>query len=688
MILHKLTMQNFRQFRGTQSIEFASDADGKNITVVFGENGRGKTGIFRAIMFCLYGDIRLSQDDDVEEKELYLVNLAALREADSAAGMPVEAFVELSFSHKSERYVIKRSINGVLHGEKIIEEHGKVTLGRWKADGNFDPCGDPKEIKSIINKILDHRVKEYFLFDGEKIERLTKANSDQRAEIAKGIRNLLNVDALETAIKATEKLRKSLDHEITKKSTGELGQVINQLHAYETKRKELSEEIASLDNELRHALTERRGIDKKLAEFKEIRDDLEKRKKLENDLEGLAEATKKQLAQMRDRVGRAALLLVKDTIENVFKAIDERKKKGEIPSDIKKDLLERILTEQECICGREVLNGTEPFERIIQWKNRTADGSLQDSALDLWRYLSSIRDSSSDLANTVEELIQKYAVDKNEIERINQKIGEINKKIGSPERQDISELESHREYVESQLRKFEARRENGQKELERANQECEKLQAKRAILEQEKSIKDELFARAALTNKSYEALRTVYDEFTAEIKDLIGKTATEVFAKLLDEEGRETLRHIIVDKNYSLQILDRWGKPFLANISAGQRQIMSISFIAALAKTAANEEVLEMPLFMDTPFGRLSSSHRRNLIDEIPSSASQWVLLATDTELTKQEAKLLRDNGRWGKFYMLKPHGAGVTLIEEYDVNEVTMMLKDTLEEPSYEYVN
>lgn len=54
MILEKLEMENFRQFRGKNCINFSNNSD-KNITIVFGENGRGKTGIYRAIMYCLYG---------------------------------------------------------------------------------------------------------------------------------------------------------------------------------------------------------------------------------------------------------------------------------------------------------------------------------------------------------------------------------------------------------------------------------------------------------------------------------------------------------------------------------------------------------------------------------------------------------------------------------------------------------
>jgi len=104
---------------------------------------------------------------------------------------------------------------------------------------------------------------------------------------------------------------------------------------------------------------------------------------------------------------------------------------------------------------------------------------------------------------------------------------------------------------------------------------------------------------------------------------------------------------------------------------------MSISFIAALARTASRGGQIEIPLFMDTPFGRLSFEHRQNLINHIPTFASQWILLATDTEFRRQEANLLKTSGKWGKFFILRPTHDGNTTIEEQDINSALAILRD-----------
>lgn len=686
MILNKLSLSNFRQFRGQQTIQFADAPQHQgNVTVLFGENGRGKTGIFRAVLFCLYGETRLSQDDDTDEKEIYLVNRPALLAAKETGDQVVNTFVELEFTHKNQRYLIKRSLNGMITGDKVIEEIDKFSLSRWNNDGNCHSWDDAREIALIINGILDKRVKEYFLFDGERIERLTKANAEQRTEISKGIRNLLNVDALEIAIKSMQRLRRDLDKELANRSTGEFASILRDIDSCEQESKEIRERLDGAENEIKLAIDEKRKIDKELEKYDDIRHLINDRSRFEKDLKDYQDIINSLLEDMKNKIGQASTLLLQDTTQNIFNRINQKKKKGDLPSEIRKDLIERILEQQECICGRHIDIGSHEFNQILNWKNRTTDANIQDSALDLWRYLSNVRNKHEDLRDTIESMLQRYGITSNDLEKTRMAIDEINKEIGDNERKDAVNLEKMREDTERRLVTLEASRLNDIEALNASRQEYERLQNERLKKEQDETFKNELSERAALVNKSLEALREVHDSFTQDIKLKIGKVASEIFSRILDIESSQILKHIVVDSNYTLQVLDMWGKPFLANISSGQRQIMSIAFIAALAKLASNEDLFEMPLFMDTPFSRLSYNHRKNLINNIPGFASQWILLATDTELGKREAELLKDSGNWGKFYVLKSYGPGETKIEEQEV--LTIISFDELKDLDHEHV-
>ena len=674
MILLKLTVENFRQFHGKQEIQFLTPSkEDANVTVVFGENGRGKTGLFRAIVFCLFGERRLSQDGDVPHDELQLVNVSAL---EANPDKPVKTVVELEFSHRDSHYRLRRAILGMQDDGRIIEEEDEIRLFVTPASGNTQQV-PTTEINEVIDSILDRRVKDYFLFDGEKIERLTRASIAQRREISAGIRNLLNVDALETAIKAVGRVTRGLERELSGASHEELSRLLKRLGDNEEEQTRAGKRLDELAHEIRLARQEIEKTDKELEKFNEIRHLLERRKSLEQELSELEQQAAEALSEMKNLVCKASALIVAPTVISVYEHIDHQKQKGEIPSEIRRDLIERILEEKLCICGSSVCEGSDAYTHIIEWLKRTSDVSTQDAALNLWRYSSEVRNHFSDDADLTEKRLQQYGNIRSAIANVNRSLENVSNQIGTSERHDATKLDEHRKKLQENIISLEANARVTQSQLEQLQQENDRL---RALLKEEKlkvGRNDELSRRSILARDTQDALNDIYSQFTREIKDMISESATLLFRDLLDQEGRENLRTIIVNEDYSLQVLDRYKKPFLANISAGQRQIMSISFIAALARIAARGNKIEIPLFMDTPFGRLSYEHRQNLINQVPTFASQWILLATDTEFRRQEAQLLKNSGKWGKFFMLRSTKDGNTEIVEQDISSALAILRD-----------
>ena len=301
--------------------------------------------------------------------------------------------------------------------------------------------------------------------------------------------------------------------------------------------------------------------------------------------------------------------------------------------------------------------------------------------LNLWRYLGSVRSHYEDIGVAAEGVLQKYALVKNDLQVTQSKLERLREKIGTSERADAAKLEKHRQQIDRKTFKLEQEQIQIKEELHVLRDERDRLHQQRKEIEKEQNIRDEMTKRAHLALATSNALKKIHEHFTTETRDSISTSATKYFDELLDDEGKQTLRSVVVNPDYSIQVCDRWQKPFLANISAGQRQIMSIAFIAALARAAAGKELLEMPLFMDTPFGRLSHTHRRNLLNHVPGWCSQWILLATDTEFGRFEANILRATRQWSQFYILRGAGAGSTKIETVDVEQVDGLLRDEAEE-------
>ena len=114
----------------------------------------------------------------------------------------------------------------------------------------------------------------------------------------------------------------------------------------------------------------------------------------------------------------------------------------------------------------------------------------------------------------------------------------------------------------------------------------------------------------------------------------------------------DLVHRIAIDTNsFSLSLYDFNGKPVPKHrLSAGEKQLLAIAFLWGLAKVSGHR----LPVAIDTPLGRLDSSHRNNLVERyFPSASHQVILLSTDTEIGKTEIETLRQNEAIAHEYLL-----------------------------------
>ncbi|MDD5210575.1 MAG: AAA family ATPase [Elusimicrobiales bacterium] len=670
MLLKKLTLKDFKQFHGKQEIVFATD-NKKNVTVIYGANGRGKTSLYRAIMFCLYGDKTLAQDPSESADNLRLVNKHAVSEAGKDG---VSAFVEIEFEHRGHKFVLRRSVLAISDDDDNQEEQlSEVCLEETTSRGNTEKETSVEKIDEKINSILDKRIKEYFLFDGEKMENLTRISREQKRQIQEGIKNLLNIDKLLIANDGLACLLKDLQNQLKLKANAAYKKELELLSEKESELAKTSASVEQFDKEIKGAEIVMRDYNKELSAHKEIAEFLKRRKQIDEE-QGRTQAgldtLVSEFVQENDDIG---ILLAKSEIEAASKTINSKIDRGDIPVTYRAKLFEKILKDNICICNADLSKNQAAINAIRAWKDKSmsevAETGIINAHADLARTESYIKTK----VDSIQRKMRDYSDRIQQIESFEKERKAIKEQIGDQtSNKDIATLEAKYEEARVAKIKLEQKLDDAILKKEMAKKELDKVRDNVKQLEKDEAVKSDIASRCQLVNEASDALTQVYNDFTSEVKVEIGKCASEIFKELIDKEGGSTFKKIEIQQDYSLELFDFRDKPFLANISAGQRQITSISFIMALARIASSNDMLEVPLFMDTPFGRLSGAHRDKLLEKIPLWTKQWVLLATDTEFTKEEADKLRKTGRWGKIYDLESSRTDTTKIVEKKVDTYT----------------
>ena len=99
MIIKSITLENFRQYKNTNVIEFSTDPE-KNVTIILGVNTSGKTTIIQAFNWCLYETTSFKSRDMLLNSEL-------------AASLPENGFVnvrvQIVLVHEDKEFTIVRT---------------------------------------------------------------------------------------------------------------------------------------------------------------------------------------------------------------------------------------------------------------------------------------------------------------------------------------------------------------------------------------------------------------------------------------------------------------------------------------------------------------------------------------------------------------------------------------------------
>ena len=632
MKLERLQLENFRQYHGRQRLSFARDAK-RNVTVIHGINGAGKTSLFAAINWCLYGE--------GINKEIELVSKEAVDRAQ--AGEVVRTTVELSFQHEGERYIVRRQLTALKNkrGAAAVLGDSEFTMSRIRRDGQAE---HPKNPISRMNSILPSNVRTYFLFDGEKIDNFAKPEASD--EVRYAIYNVLKLEVLTRGRDHLEKAAAEYRRELKRISTGVLHDLVEREERLRTDKDKATARSVELEQEIESARRKISDMDKRLAKMQGARALQEQRELIERELKEREVERDQLVARIRELAMSGTIIIGQPAIEQALTILDQKRERGEIPSNIRQQFVQDLLDRLRCICGRDFDETGQEYRRLEALLKSSFPGSLEDEVLNTAGTLRSFAERDTRLREDLNEAMRRRAELNDHIKQLDEELSDVSQKLKDSPEEEISKLEKQRDDFRADVESYSSEQGGLEARLDTLDEEIEELGKQIRTAEKEQTTERLLTRKAELGQRAADAIGAIYETFADDMRRQIEAKTKEIF-KLLIWKHTHFCR-VQLGPDYNLEVIDRYGLPSRSDLSAGERQVMSLSFITAMSQISEEEA----PLVMDTPFGRLSSHHRNSITKYLPELAPQLVLFVTDEELRDEARKNL--NARVGAEYRLE----------------------------------
>lgn len=368
MILQKLTIENFRMYRGTSVITFAQPGE-RSVTLLVGENQAGKTTLLHALLWCLYGKApTMAIPDD-------LVNHLAFAHADFNEEIPVE--VRLLFRHDDVLYDVRR-----MH--KIVKKEGgnrETTETVFRVSQQSSDAGEPSEVPDPVTRvkeILPETLAPFFLFEGEAAKGWSTENGGTK--LRQSVEDCLDLTMQAKAGKHLETVAKDIRKELRNLSTGDAADLESKIESLELQKDKKILELELAGSEQRHVRDEIEKIMEKLASIETTAPLVEEKKQLETRSVELKQQVKDAQKTLADHIDKQGFVAFSEKVTNRLRDLLTRAyEKDQIPAKIKPAFVEELIGRKECICGSDLSDGTFERKRIEEWRSSSGLGDLSET---------------------------------------------------------------------------------------------------------------------------------------------------------------------------------------------------------------------------------------------------------------------------------------------------------------------
>lgn len=639
MRIQKIELENFRQYGGTVVLNLSCDKK-KNMNIIQGVNGAGKTNMMNAINWCLYG----SEENlgKYAGKKQPIINDTLLSEL--PPGRSVEARVSVTMIDSHGRpYVFERKICGrkKQDGKYYVEPHSDFHAYQQKGEDMKESIIDKN---FLVNRILPKGVKGFFFFDGERLDDFFK--EENSTQIRDAILDVSQLSLIDRVIKHLEKTISSIRSGLRNKGTEEIEFITKEIEELERDRDDWRNKKQKLEPELLEIIKQISVIDQKLK-----MSSVPLVKHLQKERERLQQEVSKHLSLIEklnidcneEIISKGPIIYSLKAIWATKKELEDKAKKGDLPPKVKKTFVQELLDAGECICGNKFVNDEKAKQKLMHLLNEVRISEVYEELTNLKYELNPLVRKATDFIKNQDNLRKQISDAVSELESLKTELRDISAKLEGINLDEISNLEIARSKLEQnkvQLKidigMLDEKIKRADRTIDRLDKDLQKELNKHKKLQTQKD-------KLKFADEAYELLLNVKKNLVNDIRKTIQQKTQDYFLSLIWK--KDTYSKIKIDENYNLSVINKVGSECLGSLSAGERQVLALSFLAALREVSG----FNAPIMIDTPLGRISKEPKENIAELLPEflKESQVTMFMTDEEYTSTvREKLLKNVGK------------------------------------------
>ena len=666
MYITKIKLKNFRCYENEEFSMQEGAGLSKPITIIYGLEGSGKTTVFNAVGWALYGEETEALLNE-QKQDLAIPNVNAFS---SSSRAEVSVSVDLMFEKDKEisRVRITNTAEFIkgMSDASYLEREANIFYINGRTQSIADKT-DRVEFKNFIEKYFPPQLLKFYMFTGEYLK---QTYTTKGSNLEGGIMGQFKTGAIKHMAKELEDIRDQYAKIARKKSNNQT--LENELNIEKEKEGKLVVKLDELNGTISKLEEHIKNEDANITRYHEDYGRLKQKSERIKERDELSDTLKKkngEIAELEtslynDILEKAHFLHSEEKLAKVIKIIGDKVGRRKLPPDVEAPFVKSLLEGHLCICGREISHESEEETHLLHILKEKEP----EQGMEILTYLQSpIRMIKEDISNWRKGIadnkliLDRAIIEASRISAALSSISDLEKDLNDEEKKIKGEYES------ATRRKTELSDDLGIEKAKKLRIENEQSENAIRIM----NINNKIFKESEKTievedaNKNYQTAGLV--------REALLKIPEDLF-----KEYAERLQNSLNDVLYSFDIISQFAakvsysekglsfafkelspefEGFGTYMSGGQNQLVGIcmmaSFISVLGEIGRN--VVEPPMvFMDHPISNLSergkSLFQKKLMEIF--KGIQLMVIATDGEI----AGFLEHCGREkiSKLYMVE----------------------------------